>query len=296
MAFVAVFSPALSQDVTVECEFIMTRYDEYFCHLTDIEVLDRSANVIFEGQHVADHDNDRVEFVLIRDSRTPFIIPQLFTTFPNLVDLEIDNSGVESIELPDNTNLISLLMNDNNITRIENGTFANNPQLLFMFLINNTIREVEANAFIGLEDMLSLELNENRISALPTTLFAPLVHARHLDVEGNLLTRIEEGTFSENRALVSLFLESNQIHAIAPTFLDNLRETLIIVSLGANECVDSFFVTNTDAQWTAMQNGLATCYRNFNEGTSPRRRIILEFTGSLVITDIDGNHILTVNE
>lgn len=272
----------------------MTMYDEYFCELENIDVLDRSANVIFAGEHVEDHDNDRVEFVNIRNSRTPFIIPQMFTTFPNLVDLEIDNSGLESIELPANNNLISIVMNDNNITRIQNGTFSGQSQLLFMFLINNNIQVVEEDAFVGLENILSLELNENRISALPPTIFATLVAARHLDIEGNALTRIEEGTFSANTALVSLFLESNRIHAIAPSFVDNLRETLVIVSLGGNECIDSFFVTNTDGQWAAMQAALATCYRNFDEGSQPRRRIVLEFSGPLIITDLNGNHILTV--
>lgn len=79
-----------AQDVTLECNFNVF-FDEYFCTLGGIEVLDPEANVIITGTHVGDLTNDDVEVVRIVASNTPFIINQLFDVFPNLLELNIDN-------------------------------------------------------------------------------------------------------------------------------------------------------------------------------------------------------------
>lgn len=81
---------SVAQDITLTCNFAIF-FDEYFCTLGGIEVLDPEANVIITGNHFEDLTNEDVEVVRIVASNTPFIINQIFEAFPNLLELNIDN-------------------------------------------------------------------------------------------------------------------------------------------------------------------------------------------------------------
>lgn len=147
MLFLGALSSASSQ-VVLNCNFTLFVFNEYGCVLNGITVLDPSASVSFTGQHIGDRTNEDVEIVEIVNSYTPFIIPQIFSTFQNLIELEVRNGGLQSISLPDESNRLQYLtLLGNNISRIENGTFRNHSNLAVISLNSNLIQEVEEAAF-----------------------------------------------------------------------------------------------------------------------------------------------------
>lgn len=278
------------QDITINCDFDLSEFDEYACNLNDITVLDPSANVIFGGTHVATKGNDDVEFVHILNSTTPFVIPQLFTTFPNLIDLTITRSGLQAVNIPESARLTWIDLHDNNITRLERDSFRNQTALVYCFLQFNQILEIDENAFAGLENLLFLDFSENLITELSPQTFNPLSSVTYINFMDNLVTRVEAELFSRNSMLGSLNMSFNRINAISPRFGDSFRETAHYIGLVQNVCIDDVFDVETDDGWNDMTNDLQTCFDNFNNGTSPdTRRIVMEFSGPLTISDENGN-------
>lgn len=287
----ASFGTALSQ-IELECNF-QAFFTQYICYLDRIEVLNPAESVTITGQHLGDRTNADVNTVLIDNSNTPFMIQELFEAFPNLYELAVFNSNLQSINVSSSVQLIWLDLYRNNISRIEPSSvtgLASQRRLNYLDWTSNQIREIDEDAFVGLDSVLSLFLMDNLIEEIRNQTFHPLTNITRIELERNRLTRIEETTFAMNRNLQALYLESNEINAISPLFLASQRESLEYVNLSDNRCVSQFFnLNNIQENWDLMNNELLPCFDNFN-GTVPElRRVIMEFTGSIAIYDEFGN-------
>lgn len=260
--FIAALNAASSQDVTLECDFLLY-FGDYTCRLEGVEVTNESANVVFTGTHMEGMTNDNVAVVEFRRSTTPFMIQEVFSTFPNIDELEYDNCGLETISMPSPTSIQYLTLINNNIQRIEDNTFVSQPQIRSLRLFNSNIHELGEDAFLGLANLTSLSMINNRISEILPRTFEPLVSVSYLDMERNNLTRVGD-FYSNNLELRSLYLEYNQIVAISPTFVRHLRsENLNLVNLNGNVCAQRFFFLSTDGEWNIMTNALNGCFRAF---------------------------------
>lgn len=282
----------VSQDIELQCEYALF-FGEYICYLIDIEVLNPSANVTITGQHIGDRTNDDVDMVDIISSNTPFMIPQIFTTFPNIMDLAIENSNLQSINIPENVQLVWIFLFENNISRIDAGTvtgLANQRRLNFLYLPSNLIQDVDEDAFVGLGNLSALVLLDNQITQIKNRTLAPLINAVRIDYELNLLTIIEEDTFAWNSNIQSIGLHNNQIIAISPKFLASQRESsLSIISLDNNNCINETFSVESEDGWIFLNNELRDCFHNFIGEVSEVRRVIMEFVGNITIIDEFGN-------
>lgn len=295
LLFAAAFGSAVSQDaIVLNCDFGFI-FNEYICHLTNIVVLDPTANVTIGGDHIGNMTNSDVETVYIQNSTTPFIIPQIFSTFPFMTDFRVLNSGLETIDLSSSSNvaLIWLYFNQNNISRIESGAFLSQPSVRYLNLVRNEIQELDENAFEGLEAVISLTLIGNHIRQIEPLTFSPLLNATTIDLERNNLTVVSEEMFSQTPNLRNLYLEYNQINGIAPNFAENLRDHLSFINLAGNECVNSFFFLSSDESWQVLNRELWTCFNNFTNGTTDgTRRITMEFSGHMTLFDEFGNMVV----
>lgn len=222
------------------------------------------------------------------------MIQQIFTTFPNIYELDIENCNLQSISIPPSANLIWLDLYQNNISRIDSGVFRNQTDLLFFFAVSNNIQEIDEAAFDELGELLILVLVDNNIEAIAPRTFQALTELIILDFEDNSLTRIDDQVFSTLSNIGYLYLEFNQINAIHPRFAENLRNSLSFINLTGNQCVSSGFEVISDVGWAAMNNGLNRCFNNFNGTGSDTRRVTLEFVGNLSLFDEFGNLIARV--
>lgn len=262
-----------SDNNTIQCQFMMNVYNEYICVLENIEVLDELATVTITGEHLEGRTNDDVEVVEVRNSRTPFMIQEIFTTFPNIDELGYFNSGLQSIRFSRETRLSSVLLNLNNINRIEDNTFANQPQLRYLRLSQNNIRELGEDAFVGLGNLYSLPMINNQISEILPRTFEPLASVTYLDLERNNLTRVGD-VFSAMPAVSSIYLEFNQINEISPNFVNRGNNArLTYINLSGNVCIQRFFSINSDQTFGPMNRELRRCFINF---LGPQEEIEIE--------------------
>jgi hypothetical protein len=293
--FAAVFSSASAQgNITLNCTFSVNWITDYVCRLTDIEVLDPSQQIIFTGEHVGNRTNEDVTVVEIRNSNTPFMIPQIFTTFPSIIELDIQFSNLQSINIPDSVQLESLILSHNNISRINNGTFRAQNRLRVFNAIEAGIHVIEDDAFVGLESLTALVFIRNNVSELTTRTLAPLVNALRIDFERNQLTRIDN-IFSMNTNLTYVYLEFNQITEISPLLARNLVNTTGSINLRGNQCIDRYFTFEDELELILFNNAARGCFDNFQEVRSETRRITLEFQGPIALFDEFGNIIARVN-
>lgn len=279
----AAVGPASAQ-ITLNCTFEVYWID-YGCVLNNITVTDLQANVTIIGNHLDGRTNADVVFLEIYSSNTPFLIPQLFTTFQNLNDVEVFNSNLQQLNFPAGISLEWFTSYGNNISRILNGTFTN-ATVERLTMIDSAIQVLEVNAFQGLGNTVSVTLINNRIEEIAPGTLNPLTSVRTIDFEGNLLSEIFEDTFATNVNITTLYLERNRISAVHPQFARNLP-ILNYINFSENVCVSRTFSPGTEDGRMIMNNGLQNC---FNRNVTPElKRITLEFVGNLSIFDGFGN-------
>lgn len=208
--------------------------------------------------------------------------------------LQIESSGLSSIDIPDAVHLNRLLyIIGNNIQIIQNGTFRNQANMSEMYLRRSGIEVIEEDAFQGLLNLNSLQLDGNRIRHLSPRTFFPLTKLALLTLGGNFLNRIDSELFSRNIKLSNVYLEDNEINELHPRFADNLRDPnkWSYINLKNNTCVDSAFTLRSISAWEVLDKALETCFNNFAETAPEKRRITMEFVGHLTLFD-ESDHVI----
>lgn len=297
MIFIAALSCSSAQNLTLDCAFF-EQSNRYGCLLNNIIIEEVPENVTFTGQHLANRTNADVETVRISNSNTPFLIQQIFETFGNITSLQVYDSQLQSLVIPANIQLQEVYINGNNISRIENGTFANQTRLTYMNLRDNRIQELDEDAFIGLSRLQSLVLIGNNVQIIAPRTFHPLTEVSYLDLERNNLSSIGDEVFSQNTQIRNLYLEYNQIEEISPRFIANFGENLSYINLSGNVCANRSFSFTSGDEFAriALHNALRNCFVNFNGTISELRHITLEFEGPLRLFDEFGNLVASVPE
>lgn len=279
------------EPVALNCTFIVN-FDEYVCNLSEVEVLDPTQEIIFVGEHIEGKTDGDVNSVKIINSNTPFMIQQIFTRFPNIVDLSIKSSHLKSINIPDSIQLVDLQLSNNEISRIASGTFIGQKNLKVFIAIDSRIEEIEENAFTGLESLTYLSLSRNNIKTVALRTFEPLVNVALINLEQNFLTRIDD-IFASNTKLLSVYMGQNQINEISPRFA-LLIENEHMIALGGNRCIDRTINIKEEIDIFILHNALNRCFKNYSGDFLEKRRVIVEFEGSLSLYDEFGNIVIQV--
>ncbi|KAM6234968.1 adhesion G protein-coupled receptor A2 [Porphyrio hochstetteri] len=97
--------------------------------------------------------------------------------------------------LPDGT--ATLLLSNNKITVLENGSFTGLQALEKLDLKNNLISTVQPGAFLGLPELKRLDLSNNRIGCLSASVFQGLPNLLRLNMSGNIFSSLPAGVFDE---------------------------------------------------------------------------------------------------
>lgn len=112
------------------------------------------------------------------------------------------------------TNLKSLSLASNRITRIENGDLHGLANLQSLDLSSNGIDRVESRAFEGLTNLADLSLIGNQINRIDRGDFTGLTNLNNLWLVGNPIADLESGAFGGLTNLQKLILSENQITSI----------------------------------------------------------------------------------
>ena len=288
-------SEAQVQNSFVECRYIQDERLDYTCLLENIVQLNEFAMIFVSGIHISGRNNHNVRSIRIANSTTPFIITQLFTTFPFATTLEIENSRLERINSTSFLRagaLEAIRITHNPLRTIVTGVFRNLTRLRVLNLNNNQINQLPDQLFDGLTSLEILTLAYNRIFNVTSNTFRSLTRLEALDLSFNNLTHISGDSIYHNMNLITLALRNNQIQAIQPNFVNNLNN-LSLLMLGNNNCVDQTFIRPSN--WN-LTDGLRTCFNNWN-GTpvipGPEipidfRKYVMYLRGELIVANENG--------
>ncbi|KAE8629274.1 hypothetical protein XENTR_v10000419 [Xenopus tropicalis] len=109
--------------------------------------------------------------------------------------------------LPNRTS--TLILNNNKINELNNGSFEGLSFLERLDLRNNLISSIEPGAFLGLVSLKRLDLANNRIGCLNADIFKGLTNLAKLNLSGNMFSSLAQGTFVNLVSLKSLEFQTD---------------------------------------------------------------------------------------
>lgn len=258
-----------SETVNVECQFsVPFGSTNYLCDVEGIEFSgdDESQSFVFTGMHLPGRSNEHVTLVVIQNSRVPFVISQIFSTFPNLLQLNYNGGGLRRIQsnaVVDATRLqIFTARNNPELSAIHSNAFSGGSNLLQVILSNNFIQNIHENAFVGLQRTRVINLTNNQIRKLPENVFRPARRLQTLFFRNNQIDTLYASMFAYNNIMHQIELQDNRINAIDRKFFDPIRELTWLMLL-RNVCADRTFVFGTTDE-QVIAEGLAPCFENFD--------------------------------
>ncbi|XP_041672319.1 toll-like receptor 13 [Cheilinus undulatus] len=210
------------------------------------------------------------------DCSTPFLLLMKDAKFGNVAqlasgsrktnELYLINVGLKQISRTTFTGyegLKTLQMSQNEVI-IEQDTFKDLTQLVFLSLDCSRLRDIDPNWFAPLKKLKQLSLLKNESTALPPMGFSALIHLEQLYLQFNLLKYItkkpfrmmqrlkilnlswniiyfiEEGTFQDLKSLGYLDLSGNRIKRLTPRILSGLSNLRKIALYNNQLCFRSY--------------------------------------------------------
>ncbi|XP_052636306.1 adhesion G protein-coupled receptor A3 isoform X2 [Harpia harpyja] len=131
------------------------------------------------------------------------------------VEVKVVCSNLELVQvlppeaLPNRT--VTLILSNNKITELKNGSFSGLHLLERLDLKNNLISTIDPGAFLGLSSLKRLDLTNNRIGCLNADIFRGLVNLIRLNLSGNLFSTLTQGTFDHLGSLKSLEFQTDYL-------------------------------------------------------------------------------------
>jgi Leucine-rich repeat (LRR) protein len=210
----------------------------------------------------------RIKPTWMYQSNVTSVISQIFSTFPNLRDIFIHESGLRRIQsnaVIDATQLIRVTISENREMRtIFADAFSGAPNLENLQLADNAIEFIHPQAFSGLTHVALINLNGNNLRQLHENVLRQMPNLEMASFNWNFIEVIPSRLFFNNRKLRQAGFMDNQINAIGRSFLTPLfTDDMNWVFFGGNLCVDSalnFRQMNIDR----MKDILRNCFENYD--------------------------------
>ncbi|CAO1437337.1 unnamed protein product [Diamesa tonsa] len=178
--------------------------------------------------HVAGKTNSAVVVVDFIRSHVKFIPKEIFTKFPNIELLRLDDTQMETWnkdDLQGAAKLKFLLVEHNLIRVLGSDSFIKTPNLKQLFLRGNKISIINSQAFAGLSQLEILVLGQNKITTLDVNVFVPLLNKlSFLSLEFNEIPELPVKIFQQLKKLDNLQLNNNKLTSLPKELLQkNLR-------------------------------------------------------------------------
>lgn len=256
-------SAVSGQVQNINCNFLMLNV--YTCGLTFITIPDNeNLNIVIGGQHMAGRSNADVVRIDISGSTIPFIIAQLFTTFPNVERYQHATSltrvQTNAFAAAGSLTSVVILFNEQ-LTEIQANAFNGASNLRNLDLGENSIAKIHETAFNGLTSLTDLYLDNNDIGQLHHNVFRPLSAIQNVILSDNQLTSLDGRLFQNNPTIRFLELNRNQINAVGREFLDGITALQRLSAL-SNVCVNSAWRIEGTTTIDTILQGLSTCFSN----------------------------------
>lgn len=274
-------------------EVLSGRYG-YSCWILfyDLTEFNQTSGFQITGNHKLNRTNDDVVNIKVTNSKVPFIIKELFVTFPNALAFEMNEAGLKEIKSDDfqNAGNIELVyLTNNQIHSIPANGFTGLKNMNELLLLSSQVAKIHEDAFVGCYSMITLWMISNPIKVFHPNLFYSMTELKALHVIQSDIERLDGRLFRNNLELQSITFQDSNISSIESNLFNNL-DKVNLINLFRNPCVDRIFIMNEVININVVKAGLSKCFDNFEPKTT---RITMEFTGPLKLYDENGNLIFS---
>lgn len=221
-------------DVRADCtETSWTFIPEDFPLNTTQIVITRSDIVILQAGNLSIYSN--LDHLNLQGNEMVEVEVGAFNGVTLLEDLYLYTNLLTEIRPGTFQNLNQLrrvFLNDNQLTTLP--PFQEVTTLNYVYLENNAITSIAANAFGSNSDLTAIDLSNNEISTIAADAFANLNNLQNLYLDGNEMQALGAGILNGLNGLITLSLMNNELEALTGDSLTGTGEKLELLHLGHN--------------------------------------------------------------
>lgn len=262
--FATFFAVSTAQVVNVPCDFYHT--PSYTCNLRGLEFADDlSQTFVIGGIHLPGQSNADVSSIYIEDSQTPFIITQLFASFPNAQVLKITSSGLTRIQpngFLGGGMLREVTINNNPLRTLSAHAFIGALGIHTLDLRYNELSDVDVDMLYGMHDLFNIYLTRNYLERLPANVFLFRRNLRVIELSQNRLDVLPGNLFVPTPLVNRISLSHNQINAVGRDLISGLNY-LTTFEILDNRCIDKTWIVGDDERTRYIPEALEDCFRNY---------------------------------
>ncbi|XP_029437068.1 platelet glycoprotein Ib alpha chain [Rhinatrema bivittatum] len=144
----------------------------------------------------------------------------LFQDFPELVDLDLSNNYLTSLDAMQTLPLQELILSNNSFTELPK--LSNLKKLTKLLLAYNAISTLPDEAFHGLGHLKELDLKKNRITDISDQVFKELPNLETLDLSYNCLQSVPQHLISSLEKLEKFYVSGNHLTKLPDKFFEGL--------------------------------------------------------------------------
>ncbi|XP_078655610.1 uncharacterized protein LOC144902206 [Branchiostoma floridae x Branchiostoma belcheri] len=155
----------------------------------------------------------------IRSNRLTFLLEGTFSNLTSLNNLILDSNRIITVEdgtFPDDIQII-FLRNNRYFDFRHHNPFSNLTQLQGIALDDNAITEIPETAFYGLGNLFGLSLSNNKLGWIRKDALKDCVFLQTLNLDNNEIGYVEEGTLDQLPDIRHVQLHNNDLTSLSNT-------------------------------------------------------------------------------
>ncbi|XP_030043407.1 platelet glycoprotein Ib alpha chain [Microcaecilia unicolor] len=167
-----------------------------------------------------------------------------FQDLPELVDLDLSNNQLMSLDTKHPLPLQELILSSNSFTELPN--LSNLQRLTKLLLAHNSISSLLDDAFDGLSQLKELDLKKNKINSISDQVFDVLPNLETLDLSYNYLQTVSQHLIRSLKKLEKFYVSGNHLAVLPDQFfedLDNLAYVYLYDNPWHCTCALEYFKT-----------------------------------------------------
>lgn len=209
-------------NISASCEFYVGPNDKPACVLSSAFVIKNDQNVDIKKSRFLRWTDAKIVYLNAFDSVLHYIPSIIFTRFPNLEHLILEEVYVTTIEHGSFVNcskLKYLSLARNNLSSIPDGAFEICSEIMEINLRSNDLKFIASDAFRGLSNLQTLNIEDNKLESNQPQ-FAEIPGLNFLNLASNYFLILPEDLI-ENLDLDELNLNDNDLIRIPRSFFKN---------------------------------------------------------------------------